>query len=126
VAPSSTYNSWAGAGFNVNQAQSGSSGSTGQLVLNGSSASITYVNKGGSTLEFQLWDGSDYWCYQLPTAKTATTIDIPFSKLNTQCWNNGGTTFQSGTPITAIQLVVPGAAFTPVPFDYCFLGLTIK
>jgi len=126
VGASATYNSWAGAGFNVNQAQSGSSGSTGQLVLVGSTIAVSYINKGGSTLELQLWDGSNYWCYYLPPSTTSNTVTVPFSSLNTQCWNNAGTTFKSGTPITTVQLDVPGSASVPTPFDFCFLGLTVQ
>jgi len=126
VGASSTYNSWAGAGFNVNQDKSGSSGSTNPLVLVGSTISISYVNYAGSTLQFQLWDGSDYWCYQLPRSTVPNTVTLPFSSLNTKCWDNTGTAFLSGTPITTVQLDVPGSATTPTPFDYCFLGLTVQ
>lgn len=126
VGASTTYNSWAGAGFNVNQSQSGSSGSTNQLTLVGSSVTVSYVNKGGSPLELQLWDGSDYWCYNLPPSTTPNTVTVPFSKLNSQCWDGSGTAFTSGTPITTVQLDVPGAATTTTPFDYCFLGLTVQ
>jgi hypothetical protein len=125
VAANSTYNSWAGAGFNVNQTQGGS-GSSSSLVLSGSTVSISYVNNAGSTLEFQLYDGSNFWCYYLPPSTSATTATIPFSSLNTACWNNSGSSFTSGTPITAVQLVVPGSASSATPFDFCFLGLTVQ
>jgi hypothetical protein len=126
VAASTTYNSWANAGFSVNQAQSGSSGSTSSLPLVGSTLSITYVNHAGSTLELQLWDGSNYWCYYLPPATSPATTVVPFSSLNTRCWDNTGTAFASGTAITNVQLVVPGSATKATPFDYCFLGLAVK
>jgi len=126
VASSSSYHSWAGAGFDVNQAQSGASGSSNPIVLTGSTISITYENSGGSSLEFQLYDGSNYWCYYLPATSNPTTATIPFSSLNTQCWNGGGTTFTSGTPVTTVQLVVGGNATNPTHFDFCFLGLTVQ
>lgn len=126
VGPSSTYSSWAGAGFNVNQTQSGSSGSTGALPLVGSTISISFKNPGGSRLELQLWDGSNYWCYYLPSSSGATTTTVPLSSLNTACWDGSGQAFTSGTSITTVQLVVPGNATTPAPFDYCFLGLSVK
>ena len=126
VAADSTYASWAGAGFNVNQAESGASGSSGSLVLSGSSISLSYVNHAGSTLRLQLYDGSDYWCTTLPAATSPTTITIPFSQLNTQCWSGLGSAFVSGTPITAVQLMVPCSGFSPTPFDFCFLGLTVQ
>jgi hypothetical protein len=126
VGKNSTYNCWATAGFNVNQAQSGMSGSSDSLVLTGSSVTVSYVNKGGSTLELQLYDGSDYWCSYLPASTTPTSKTVAFSSLNTKCWDNSGTPFTSGTPITAVELVVPGSASAPTPFDFCFLGLTVQ
>jgi len=126
VGANATYNSWAGVGFNVNQAATGSSGSTGSLVLTGSTISISYQNYDTSRVELQLWDGSNYWCYYLPAATGPTTATVQLSSLTTQCWNNSGTPFTSGTAITAVQLVVGGNATTTVPFDYCFLGMTVK
>jgi hypothetical protein len=126
VGQNSTYNCWATAGFNVNQASSGASGSASSLVLSGSTISVSYVNSGGSSLELQLYDGSDYWCYYLPPSTSPTTKTIPFSSLNTQCWNNGGSAFVSGTPITVVQLVVPGSNTSPTPFNFCFLGMTVQ
>ena len=128
VGVSTTYNSWANSGFNVNQAQSGGSGSTGSLALAGSTMSISYVNHAGSTLELQLWDStsSSYWCYYLPASTSPTTKTIPLSSLNTKCWDGTGTSFVSGTSITMVQLVVGGSATSPTPFDYCFLGLTVQ
>ena len=126
VAANSTYKSWAVAGFTVNQNQSGSSGSSTSLVLTGSTISISYVNHAGSPLEFQLYDGSNYWCYMLPPSTTPTTTTISFSSLNTQCWDGRGSPFTSGTPITAVDLVVPGSSTSSTPFDFCFLGLTVN
>jgi hypothetical protein len=126
VAANSTYKSWANAGFSVNQDQSGASGSSSSLVLTGSTISIGYVNRGGSELEFQFYDGSNYWCYILPASATPTTTTIPFSSLNTQCWDGLGSAFTSGTAISNISLVVPGGNVSSTPFDFCFLGLTIN
>jgi hypothetical protein len=126
VAANSTYKSWANAGFTVNQAPSGASGSSSPLAVAGSTISIGYVNRGGSELEFQLYDGSDYWCYILPPSTTPTTTTIPFASLNTQCWNGLGSPFTSGTPITSVSLVVPGSNISTTPYDFCFLGLTVN
>jgi hypothetical protein len=128
VGTSTTYNSWATTGFNVNQAQSGGSGSTGSLALVGSTMSISYVNYAGSALELELWDGSssNYWCIYLPASTSPTTATFPLSSLNTQCWDNRGESFTSGTSITMVQLVVPGSATSTTAFDYCFLGLTVQ
>ena len=126
VGMNGTYSSWANAGFSVNQDPSGASGASSPLVLSGSTFSVSYVNNGGSPLRFQLFDGSDYWCYQLPLSTGATTKTIPFASLNTQCWSNGGSSFASGTPITSVQLLVPGSNTSATPFDFCFLGLTVQ
>ena len=126
VAANSTYKSWANAGFTVNQDPSGASGSSSSLVLSGSTISVGYVNKGGSDLQFQFYDGSNYWCYILPPSSAPTTTTIPFASLNTQCWNGMGSPFTSGTAISSVSLVVPGSNATPTPFDFCFLGLTVN
>jgi hypothetical protein len=126
VAANTTYKSWANAGFSVNQDQSGASGSSSSLVLTGSTLSIGYVIRGGSELEFQFYDGSDYWCYILPASPVPTTATIPFSSLNTQCWDGQGSAFTSGTAIRSVSLVVPGGNISPTPFDFCFLGLTVN
>ena len=94
--------------------------------MTGSSIAVTYVNNADSSLEFQMYDGSNYWCCVLPTAVSPTTTVIPFSALNTKCWDGTGTSFVSGTPITAVQLVVGGSATSKTPFDFCFLGLTVE
>jgi hypothetical protein len=126
VGASPSYKSWANVGFTVNQAQSGASGSTGALRFVGSSITVSYSNKGGSTLELQLWDGSNYWCSYLPPSTGPNTVTIPFSSLNSACWDGSGTTFVSGTSVGMVQFLVPCSATVPTPFDYCFLGLTIN
>jgi hypothetical protein len=125
VAANSTYKSWANAGFSVNQDQSGASGSSSSLVLTGSTLSIGYVNHGGSQLELQLYDGSNYWCFILLPSSVPTTATIPFPSLNTQCWDGQGSAFTSGTAIRSVNLVVPGSNVSSTPFDFCFLGLTV-
>ena len=126
VGKNSTYNCWATAGFAVNQSQSGASGSSSSLALTGSTITVSYVNKGGSPLELQLYDGSDYWCSYLSASTNPTSKTIPFSSFNTKCWDGSGTAFVSGTPITAVDLVVPGSAVAATPFDFCFLGMTVQ
>jgi hypothetical protein len=125
VAPNSTYKSWASTGFNVNQQASGASGSTQSLALVGTTISLRYINRGETQLEFQLFDGSQYWCYYLPPATASTTYSFPLSSLNTQCWDGKGTAFQSGTAIVSVNLVVPGTSSSKTPFDYCFQGMSV-
>lgn len=125
VEASPTYSSWAVGNLTVNQF-SQDSGSTQPLVIDGSSIAVTYVNGGGSPLELQLWDGSQYWCHYLPAATNPTTVTIKLSELNTQCWDNTGIVFTPGTAIVSVSLSVPCSATTATPFDFCFLGLTVN
>ena len=92
----------------------------------GSSITVSYSNKGGSSLELQLWDGSNYWCAELPPSAGPNTVTIPFSSLNTACWDMSGASFVSGTPVDMVQFLVPCSATTETPFDFCFLGLTVQ
>jgi hypothetical protein len=126
VGASTSYRSWANASFAVNQAQAGGSGSTASLPFVGSSITVSYVNKGGSSLQFELWDGSNFWCYYLPKSSSPNAVNVPFSSLNTSCWDGKGTAFVSGTPVVTVQLTVPGSNVTSTPFDFCFLGMTIQ
>jgi hypothetical protein len=126
VSASTKYKSWAVVAFSVNQDESGLSGSTAPLLLTGSELTVTYENRAGSQLDFQLWDGDNFWCHFLPTSTGTHSAAIPFSSLNTECWDGTGTSFTSGTPITSVQLVVPGSPLGATPFDYCFLGLTVR
>jgi hypothetical protein len=128
VGASTTWNSWAVSGFQVNQPQAQDTVPLQPLALNGSEMAVTYTNKTGTKLELQLWDGTTgrYWCYYLPPSANPTTITAKFSELNTKCWDESGTSFTSGTSITAVQLLVPGDETRSTPFDYCFLGLTVN
>ena len=126
VSLNTSYRSWAVVAFSVNQDQEGLSGSTSPLLLTGSDLTISYDNRAGSPLEFQVWNGKDFWCYFLPTSTGRSSMTIPFSSLNTQCWDGSGTPFSSGTAITSVQLVVTGSPLRATPFDYCFLGLTVR
>jgi hypothetical protein len=92
----------------------------------GSSITISYSNKGGSILQLTLWDGYNFWCSYLPKSAAPNAVNIPFTGLNTACWDGTGTVFASGTPVQLVQLTVPGSNSTPTPFEFCFLGLTIQ
>ncbi|MEO8901554.1 MAG: hypothetical protein ABI488_07475 [Polyangiaceae bacterium] len=125
VGLNSTYQSYAGAGFAVNQTSSPSGGTVSPLVLSASSITVNFSNAGGSPLRLQVIDSSvNYWCYDLSKAQSPVTI--PLSKLNTHCWDNSGTAFTSGATITEIELIVPGKASAPTPYSFCLDGLVIK
>jgi hypothetical protein len=64
------------------------------------------------------------YCYPLTAAEvTAGTATIPLASFKTECWGTTGTPYD-GTPIEAIQLVVPGsAAGAAQTFDMCVLDV---
>jgi hypothetical protein len=73
----------------------------------------------------QIIDSSDnYWCYTLNAP--AGPVTIPMSSFNARCWDNSGPSYQAGTRISALQLIVPGSDLTRTPFNFCFLGVTIQ
>jgi hypothetical protein len=125
VGMNSTYQSYAGAGFDVDQAQSPTGGSVSSLLLTGSSMTLSFENPADSPLEIQLSNSTGtYWCYELAGATSPVTI--PLTSFNTECWDDEGQAFVSGTAITSIDLVVPGSATSSTPYSFCFLGLTIQ
>jgi hypothetical protein len=95
------------------------------LSLSGNSMTLSFENFAGSPLRVQIIDSSyNYWCYTLTQA--AGPVTIPMSSFNTRCWDNSGQSFQPGTGISALQLIVPGSDTTSTPFNFCFLGVTIQ
>jgi hypothetical protein len=124
VAENDTFNSWATAGFNVDQTKA-SQATAKTLLLSASSITLAFSNQGGSPLLVQLLDqGYNYWCYELTGATSPVTI--PLSSFNSACWDNSGQAFTPGTPIIAIQLDVPGSNTSTTPYSFCFLGMTIQ
>ncbi len=124
VGANSTYQSYAGAGFNVDQTRSATGGSVSSLLLTGKSMTVRFANYGDSPLEVEVTNSSNtYWCYELGQMQSPAVI--PLGSFNTHCWDGSGDAFVPGTAITTIQLVVPGSASGATPYDFCFLGLTI-
>jgi hypothetical protein len=86
---------------------------------------LNYQDSGNSSLRLQLIDNTfNYWCFDLAGAQSPVTIAL--DKFNTKCWNNSGSSFQSGTSIQAIQLTVPGSNSSSVPYNFCFQGLSVN
>jgi hypothetical protein len=124
VAQNDTYNSWAAAGFNVDQTQA-SQATAKTLLLSASSITVAFSNQAGSPLLLQLLDqGYNYWCYPLSGATSPVTI--PLSSFNSACWDNSGQAFTPGTSILAINLDVPGSNSASTPYSFCFYGMTIQ
>ncbi|HEY5374402.1 MAG TPA: hypothetical protein VIK01_12005 [Polyangiaceae bacterium] len=125
VGINSAFQSYAGAGFNVNQAQSAAGNAVDSLLLTGNSFQVRFSNSAHSPLWFQVINSSNItWCYDL--SRAVSPVTVPFSRLNTRCWDGTGDAFVPTTPITAIQLIVPGSATHTTPFDFCLGGLVIQ
>jgi hypothetical protein len=124
VGENDTFNSWATAGFNVDQVKA-SQATAKTLLLSASSITVAFSNQGGSPLMIQLIDqGFNYWCYPLTGATSPVTI--PLTSFNSACWDNSGQAFTPGTAIQAIQLEVPGSNAANTPYSFCFFGMTIQ
>jgi hypothetical protein len=115
---------YAVAEFNVAQSPDGSYG---QVALNANTITVYFTNAGGSPLRLQLGTSSNPttpWCYDVTDAG-ATPIAL--TSFNTECWSNGGESFEAGTQIASIGLEVPASKDgVTTPFNFCFLGLTIQ
>ncbi len=87
---------------------------------------VTVTNVKGSDLRLQVngpngaTDANDRWCAPLGTA--SGTYFVPWSNLNTRCWDNSGA-FYTGQAIVSAQLLVPGSNTTDIEFDFCMDAL---
>ena len=111
---------YAGFGFNLNQ-DPVLDAPEGTIVPQATSLTIGFVNYAQSPLRVQIGTSTERWCYELPD-ELAAAVTIPYTSFNTECWVGGeGTPYPAGTPISSVQLVIPGAA-TPTPFEACLAG----
>jgi hypothetical protein len=125
VAANPTYISYAGAGFNVNQTQTSAGGVADSLIIDAKAMIVSFTNQGNSSLRVQLNDpANNNWCYDI--TNTASPVTIPLTLFNTHCWDNSGAFFAPSTPITTIQLVVPGDSVVDRPYSFCLLGITFQ
>jgi hypothetical protein len=125
VAANPTYISYAGAGFSVNQPSASSGGPADLLAINAQVMTVSFTNPGNSPLRIQMNDpANNNWCYDI--TNKASPITIPLAQFNTHCWDNSGAPFAPGTPITTIQLVVPGDSVVGRAYSFCLLGITFQ
>jgi len=125
VAANPTYISYAGAGFSVNQPSSSTGGPADLLAINAKVMTVSFTNPGNSPLRIQMNDpANDNWCYDISNA--TSPITIPLTLFNTHCWDGSGSSFTPGTPITSIQLVVPGDSIVNRAYNFCLLGITFQ
>jgi hypothetical protein len=120
-----TYNSGAGLGFNLNQAQTTSDGSAPPALpatLTGNGLVVDFTNHANTQLTVQLSDGTNFWCYML--TGLAGPISIPWKSFNSACWDDSGAAFDpSANPVTSLDLVFPGDAMMVTEFNACLNGI---
>jgi hypothetical protein len=104
----------AGLGWNLSQAQGTS---TAAKVAVASAVKISFAGlPAGSRVQLSE-SATVQYCYTLTTAES-TSATIPLTSFKTECWGTTGVAY-AGTPVEAIQVVVPGAAAAAKTFDFC-------
>jgi hypothetical protein len=120
VGADTTYNSGALLGWNVNQAMSTSSTSPPVMTAATTGTGLTIQIAGSTTnMRVQLNNGTMSWCALAPASGMGT---IPWTMFNTKCWDGTGTAYVAGTPITAVQLVIPADGTMARPFSFCLVS----
>jgi len=131
ITADTTYASVAGMGWNINQAKAISAtpsptetvaaSGTGLAISVGSVTGLTLATGGGSQLRVQIKTATADFCAGLSTAVSM----IPWGMFNSKCWDTtlaGATAFTAGTPIKAVELVVPSSGTAVIgPFNVCLL-----
>ncbi|MEO5768170.1 MAG: hypothetical protein ABIS92_07440 [Polyangia bacterium] len=110
-------------GWNVNQAMATTADSPPILTVatagTGLAITLSAPVTGGRV---QIQDGAmppKQWCANL----TGASAMIPWSMFRTECWGATGTAFAAGTPISAVQVVIPSNTTAAVPFNFCLNDL---
>jgi hypothetical protein len=120
VAATTDYSGIAMLGFNLNQPSGGSALMT--VTPSKAGVLIAVTNTAGSPLRFQVTAGDgatqQRWCASV----TGSGGFIPWTSLNTACWDGSGTAYNK-EPISAAMLLVPGTTAAAVPFDFCVNSL---
>lgn len=139
-----SYESVALLGFNLNEPVTGSSDQCAYRVLGdttvlppgvmlpGAGGGVTVswtaqVLPGTFRIELLGADGfsnpASRWCASI--TEVSGPSFIPFSRFNSRCWDNSGSTFDGSVPVSAIAFYVPGAASAKVTFDYTINSFTL-
>ncbi|MET0390250.1 MAG: hypothetical protein ABW321_30040 [Polyangiales bacterium] len=123
VAATMDYTGTAQLGLNLNQANA-TDAAIMTVTPSKAGVVIDVKNNTGSPLRFQVQsaDGATNadgrWCVEI----TGTGGFIPWTSLNTACWDNSGKTYAQ-EPIASAMLLVPGNTTAAVPFDFCWNSL---
>ncbi|HYP88463.1 MAG TPA: hypothetical protein VEQ59_09920 [Polyangiaceae bacterium] len=108
----------AGLGWNIGQKMNSS---TNTAVAVTTPVKVTLAGAvAGMRVQLSVSSAVSY-CYTLTTTDVPTAT-VKLASFNTKCWDNSGTAYD-GSPIQAIQVVVPGAATAAKTFDFCVLDI---
>lgn len=123
VTADTDYKSVVGIGFNLNQ---NNAGDTPETVAAPSSITVTATlgtGTGDANARIQLVDNSDPKVNYCVASWTSGT-PIAIGDFNTACWDGSGTALPAGTPLTAIDIVIPSSNTDPRPYSICLTGVT--
>jgi hypothetical protein len=111
--------SGASLGWNVNQAEM--MPNPVQTVATTGSGITVNVPGLTSGMRVQISAGANQWCAPMPTGGSGT---IKWGDFKTKCWEGGGAAYTAGTPIEAIQIVVPSTP-SDVSFSFCLVSAAV-
>lgn len=128
VAGTADYSAVAMVGINLNQSNADVDSVLGTWTPPASSRGVAYqiYNRGASTLRLQLQaPGGDTnanarFCYEVAQGQGTAT----WSRFNTACWDDSGTSYDGRTPLEAIMVLVPGGT-SAVDYDFCIESLEL-
>lgn len=118
VAATTDYSGVAVLGVNLNEANEGKQ----TVKPTKAGVFVDVKNNSAATLLFQIEGPSDApissWC----TLLSGSGGFVPWSSLNTACWDNSGSAYNN-EPILSAAVVVPGNTSAAVAFDFCLNAL---
>lgn len=117
VAASTDYSGIAILGFNINEGP-GSSTAGIKPTKTGIMVDVKMNTMSPLRIQAKSGDGTTTWCASL----TASGGFVPWSSLNTMCWDGTGKAYNN-EPITGLMVLVPGGNMAAVPFDFCVNSL---
>lgn len=109
-----------GIGFNAKQ---GSDGAAEQVwTTTGTGVTVNYTATGATgPVRVVLVNGTTGYC-----AAATPGAMIPWASFNTACWDDSGSAFSAGMPITSIQLQVNSDVAAQPSVNVCLTDLTIN
>jgi hypothetical protein len=107
-------------GWNLGQTSAGGTAPT--VKTTGTGLAIKLSGTPSSGLRVLISDGTSDWCADL----TGLSASIPWSSFFKLCYNPvndpGRTAYSVGTPISQLQVLVPGKVTAATAFNFCLVG----